>query len=1404
MPQRRRGGRYILHGNTEPKKTHAIKKSRSGEGGVNNPSESDLLSGLLDRNGFNAHVRTLIDAHPGKAYVLVYGDIDRFKVYNELFGIEAGDRLLADVGELVRRKLPQSAVAARLRADHFICCLSRSLFDADRVLSLFNDWFAAYRQDFTFFVCMGVYPIDDPTLDVNLMCDRALLALRAAKCGDAGSRYALYDDALRISLLKEQQLAGEMASALERGQFVPFFQPQYHYATGSMTGAEVLARWNHPQRGLVSPAEFIPVFERNGLISRLDYYMWDQACRCLREWIDRWGVEAVPHLSVNLSRADVYRTDLCAYLSDLVERYDLPVGLLNVEITESAYMQAPDQLIDAVNGLRSAGFTVEMDDFGSGYSSLNTLKDVPVDAIKLDMGFLDTHEGTRGGLILASIVRMARWLELPTIAEGVETSKQAAYLASVGCECMQGFLFSKPVDRETFERMLCESRFRGVDRPRIEKSQADMSEFWNADSQMALIFNSYVGAAAIVEFDNATLEIARANPEFTQMFDIDADRERADALRKDLLAHLLEEDRSRFVEAIHRAVQGDGDAESEVLYRNGGESKRIRLRIRVLSRAGDLSSLYLMAKETTQEQLLRQRLAATRDTIPGGLTFYAISDRIELLDFSDAAAEMVGCTREEYASRSKIDALALVHPEDRPNVERIIGELSAGARRASCTARAFRLGGGIVWLHLSTTAMHRDGDVMYVAAVLIDVTREKENELQLEVQSELQRRLNDSVPCGIVRYSVEDEPRMVFINRKGCEIFGFDGPDSFAAGTANGKLIPIHDDDDASHRKTVDSLKHGAPPADFTYRFVRPDGSTGWIEGTSVLERDVDGASIVQSAFLDVSDRRQERYEQDIRRYAMVLCSLYDDIIEFDSERRTYRSLYSSHGSRSEGSVPIDEAFEFWTSHMPNPDNREAVRTALEACYENDDGVPVICTYLIEFDNRRSWFQSTFLRVSPTGILCCGKDVTEHMSTEDRKVTKRVLDTMGQLPVGVGVFTLRDEEVRLRYANERLRTMFGDGLPGGSDDVNRDEPLALSDEVKELAERCRVQGLIEDGRVLDLSLHTKRDDGTPMDVRIRGRIMEESDGFLSLYAVLNDVTAELRDQRERAWQNERYRLLSEMTHKMSFDYDSDSDTVLLYIDRTGAGMEAQVIERYLETLNQSRSKVIHPDSMDVVRQMFEDARAGADEVGVEYQADYYGTGYAWYRANLFVAHDDAGTWHLVGLIENIDDEHDLRFRAEYDGTTGLNNHAATEGLVSAALEDADVRERSVCVALDIDDFKQVNDSYGHIEGDTLLREVGNALRSNFREDDIIGRVGGDEFVMLLRRVDLDVVMRKLERVKTQLAGVKLGCLGMAPSVSMGVYATRIGDRTYRDVFVKADEALYQAKRSGKNRICVHG
>lgn len=417
------------------------------------PTELDELTGLLNYRGFNNHARRLIDEHAEREFLLVQGDIDRFKAFNDRFGVNSGDKLLATIGKAIASLLPEHAVAGRLQADRFIACLPRNDFDPDDLLMRLDSWLAESTLDFIFFPRIGIYMIDDPSLDVVLMSDRARLALQETKNGSGTKRYAYYHDHLRVSLLKEQELAGEMRSAIDEGQFALHFQPFYRYSTRTLVGAEVLTRWIHPQKGLIGPDEFIPVFERNGLIFQFDHHVWEQACRTLRAWLDARPPDTVPRLSINISRANLIRVDLAARLTELIERYRIPFDLLHLEITESACMGAPELVVETAEQLRAAGFTVAMDDFGSGYSSLNTLKDAPIDILKLDMRFLDGST-MRGEIILASVVHMARLLDLPVIAEGVETALQADRLNNIGCDLMQGFLFSKPLDRTAFERLL--------------------------------------------------------------------------------------------------------------------------------------------------------------------------------------------------------------------------------------------------------------------------------------------------------------------------------------------------------------------------------------------------------------------------------------------------------------------------------------------------------------------------------------------------------------------------------------------------------------------------------------------------------------------------------------------------------------------------------------------------------------------------------------------------------------------------------------------------------------------------------------------------------------------------------------------------------------------------------------
>ncbi|MEG1662180.1 MAG: bifunctional diguanylate cyclase/phosphodiesterase, partial [Clostridiales bacterium] len=391
-------------------------------------AENDSLTGLLNRQSFLIQAQEMLNQAQSNQYALCYLDIDRFKIINDLFGHEQGDQLLCFVAERLRRITGGRGFCCRVFADYFAACVPNRPDIFQGLLQICAVDLKQYPLPCELSASMGIYIIDDPMLPMETMLDRAALARKAIK--DNYNQYvAYYDDSMRNKLIAEQEILGLMNSAIENHQFILHLQPQYNHISGQIIGAEALVRWQHPDRGLLYPGAFVPILEHNGFIARLDEYVWEETCKLLRRWLDQ-GRIPMP-LGVNVSRVDIYRSDLCGVIVGLTEKYDIPRTLLRLEITESAYVENPEQLINTVGKLQQAGFLIEMDDFGSGYSSLNTLKDVPVDMIKLDMKFLSGGDGQRRKtLILKNVIQMAKDLGLPVIAEGVETKEQADLLRS--------------------------------------------------------------------------------------------------------------------------------------------------------------------------------------------------------------------------------------------------------------------------------------------------------------------------------------------------------------------------------------------------------------------------------------------------------------------------------------------------------------------------------------------------------------------------------------------------------------------------------------------------------------------------------------------------------------------------------------------------------------------------------------------------------------------------------------------------------------------------------------------------------------------------------------------------------------------------------------------------------------
>lgn len=574
-------------------------------------AEYDELTGICNKRTFYLKTRKMLDEDTKQRYAIMRTDISRFKVINDMLGFAVGDEIICHFASIYKELFSGKGTYTRLESDHFAACFPCDGIDFAQLTRYFIERVHSLDIAYEVIPYFGFYVIEDPKLPVDLMCDRALLALYTVK-GNYILRYAEYDDKLRNSIIEEQQIVNDMSLSLERGEFDIYMQPIFNHVSGAIVGAEALARWQHPTRGMISPSIFIPIFEKNGYISKLDEYIWTLACRWLAGWM-RDGNNLVPiSVSVNVSRVDIYNPELCEVLIRLIEEYQLPASMFRLEITESAYIENPDQLIEMVKKLKSHGFTIEMDDFGSGYSSLNTLKDVPVDILKLDMKFLSGRDYTgRGGSILSSVVRMAKWLGIPVIAEGVETQNQADYLKSIGCEFVQGYLYSQPLPLDEFEKLLNSSQTEPAKSIIFSGDDIDANELWDPNAPSTLLFNSISDAAGIFEYWNGVAEALRVNDRyFTELC---TTRERYNVYRSHIIDSIAPECRENFFDMIRRAVDTKADAESDTCWLRSDGSVRLwlRVRVRVLACSADRYIFYVSIKNTTDHMQARELLAAT-------------------------------------------------------------------------------------------------------------------------------------------------------------------------------------------------------------------------------------------------------------------------------------------------------------------------------------------------------------------------------------------------------------------------------------------------------------------------------------------------------------------------------------------------------------------------------------------------------------------------------------------------------------------------------------------------------------------------------------------------------------------------------------------------------------------------
>ena len=425
----------------------------------------DETTGIPSFAKFKHDVREKLKTALPNEYFLLSLDVDNFSFINDSYGFNIGNALLIEISQQLLSECKNlDFLLCRFYADNFIIFGKNPGFIGiieEYVYRLthntdFIKTFLPENYELTF--SSGVYYVTDNTIDVSIMIDNANTARRLGKNSSLTHRITEFTKQMSDDSEMKKSITLSMNNAIENKEFEVYFQPKFRFKDSVVIGAEALIRWNNPEKGFLSPGAFIPLFEHNGFIQKIDLYVFERVCRFLDKWNHSGPDGTCPHpitISFNLSRFHLYNPNLIRDLTAIQQNYTIAPCQIEVELTESVMFDNKKRLIHIMNQIKDSGFTISVDDFGSGYSSLNLLKDMPADVLKLDKEFLSVDkENEKEKIIIKSVVNMAKQLEITTVAEGVETKEQSDFLKKIGCDIVQGFYYSKPIQEKPYMELL--------------------------------------------------------------------------------------------------------------------------------------------------------------------------------------------------------------------------------------------------------------------------------------------------------------------------------------------------------------------------------------------------------------------------------------------------------------------------------------------------------------------------------------------------------------------------------------------------------------------------------------------------------------------------------------------------------------------------------------------------------------------------------------------------------------------------------------------------------------------------------------------------------------------------------------------------------------------------------------
>ena len=701
--------------------------------------QKDRTTGLLSKEYFCQQAEKILRSNPDKTYDIICSDVENFKLINDAFGMQGGNKVLKTMGGICQKSTDTlGGICSRFHADQFVSMIEHTEGYSDE---LYEALTAETREKCgisNIVIKWGIYQTGDRKISVEQMYDWALQGARSIK-GQYGRYYAFYDDKLRSEMLRDQAILDCMEEALEQGQFQVKLQPKYKAAGGLFTDAEALVRWCHPEWGMQSPAVFIPLFERNGFITKLDQYVWEKVCQLMQQW-DKEGLEPV-NISINVSRADVYNVNLVDTLLDLVKRYNIAPKRLHLEITESVYTESPEDIIQNVTRLREKGFVVEMDDFGSGYSSLNMLNRMPMDILKLDMQFIRTEmEMPESRRTLRYIIGLAHWLNLSVVAEGVETKEQLEHLRNLGCDYIQGYYLAKPMDPADFEALF---RQQIPEQEKKDQTFQLIGEKKEKKGILLLVDNREEKRQQLEKLFEDSYELVTAVNETEVLWNIEGFGNRISAFLISMAA-VRERDNSVW-KSIQREkkvwktpvlVMGDENehTEEEALEMGADDfvfdtrlGRSFRLRVEKMLRRERADETYLNNK--ARENQFKEQQEFLNTTLPGGMIGGYREKGCPVYFINHSMLNYLGYENREEFIKDVNGLLGNgIHPEDRERAEHQVEEGLNKQGRYSTDYRMKKKDGTYIWIHDTGCCIETEDGREGRMAVCMDITEDKKRE----------------------------------------------------------------------------------------------------------------------------------------------------------------------------------------------------------------------------------------------------------------------------------------------------------------------------------------------------------------------------------------------------------------------------------------------------------------------------------------------------------------------------------------------------------------------------------------------------------------------------------------------------------------------------------------------------